>query len=147
MLRCAAVAIVLSLPSAAAASATDEGPAYVRANARLARTVPHYPRARLLVEEAIGGEIGPVPFEAVSRISRLARPQTQRAVIRFYSSKLGSAWRQRGTACLVSRRRLVVALVNTRRRRLGLLVDSRGSTRCAHLTGMIGDLLDVGYPD
>jgi hypothetical protein len=41
----------------------------------------------------------------------------------------------------VSGTRLVVVLVSTRRRRLGVLVDSRGSRRCNGLAGILGDLL------
>lgn len=149
MLRSIGVVLVLALPTAAGAAshAATPDPAYARANARLARATPHYPRARLLVAEPVTGEVGAVPFEAVQRIYFLARPTTQRAVIRFYGRRLGAAWRRRDAACLVSRSRVVVALVSTKRRRLGVLIDSRGASRCYDLTGLIGDLLDVGYPE
>ena len=135
------LAVALAVPVASAA----DDPAYLRSNARLAKAVPHYPRARVLVEEAIGGEVGSVPYEAVQRISFLARPQTQGAVMRFYGRKLGLRWRRQGV-CFVSGTRLVVVLVSTPRRRLGVLVDSRGSRRCYGLAGILGDLLGVGYP-
>ncbi|RPJ80860.1 MAG: hypothetical protein EHM13_11380 [Acidobacteria bacterium] len=148
MVRLAAVALILVLAGSAAevSAATADDSAYARANARLARTVPHYPRARLLIEENVHGDVG-VPFEAVGRISFLSRPRTQRDAMRFYNERLGSAWRRRGSACLVSRSRIVVVVVNPKRRRLGLLMDSRGATHCNDLTGLISDLLDVGYPD
>lgn len=149
MIRLASAALILVLGASAAevnAATADDSP-YARANARLARAVPHYPRARLLVEEAWSGDVGLVPFQAVGRISFLSRPRTQRAAMRFYSERLGGAWRRRGSACLVSRSRIVVALVNPKRRRLGLLIDSRGATHCDDLTGLVSDLLDVGYPD
>ena len=107
--------------------------------------MPHYPRARLLIEENVHGDVG-VPFEAVERISFLSRPRTQRDAMRFHNERLESAWRRRGSACLVSRSRIVV-VVNPKRRRLGLLMDGRGATHCNDLTGLISDLLDVGYPD
>jgi len=119
---------------------------YARANARLARTVKHYPRARLLVEEPVNGEVGTVPFQAVERIYSLSPASTQRLVNRFFERSLGKGWRHRSATCFVSRSRLVVAVVSTRRRRLGVLIDSRGAPRCYDLTGQIGDLLDLGYP-
>ena len=141
--------VLLTLPASAAGSlrAGAEDPAYVQANARLARATPQYPRSRLLVQEAIGGAVGDVPFEAVQRVSFLARPLTQRAVMRFYARRFGPRWSRKGSTCLVSGPRVVVALVHTPRRRLGLLMDSRGARRCNGLTGLLGDLLDVGYPD
>jgi hypothetical protein len=141
--------VVLAFPaiSAAAPRAVGEDPAYLRANARVARIVPHYPRARLLIQEPMGGEVGAVPFEAVQRVSFLARPQTRATVMRFYVRQLGPTWRRRGTTCLVSGRRVVVAVVYPPRRRLGVLVDSRGASRCGGLTGIVGDLLHAGYPD
>jgi hypothetical protein len=139
------VLLVLIAVPAAAATITDDQ-RYLRANARLAHATPAYPHARLLVQEAIGGEVGPTPFEAVQRISALARPTTQRQVMRFYARKLGPTWRRRGTACLVSGSKLVVALVEPKRRRLGVLVDSRGADRCVGLQGILGDFLGVGYP-
>jgi hypothetical protein len=145
MLRRLVLACALALSVVASAAAED--PAYLRANARLARTIPHYPRARLLVEEPVGGEVGPVPFEAVQRVYALARPATQRAAIGFYRLKLGTKWRRRGATCLVSRSRAVVVLVVPKRRRLGVLVDSRGAARCNGLTGLLGDFLGAGYPN
>jgi hypothetical protein len=124
-----------------------DDPVYESANARLARVTPHYPKARLLVEEPIGGEVGVAPFEAIQRIYVLARPNTQRAVLSFYKNRLGSSWRQKGTACLVSRSRLVIALVYPKRRRLGVLIDSRGASRCSALVAQTGALLEFGYPD
>jgi hypothetical protein len=67
-------------------------------------------------------------------------------MLRFYGRKLGPTWRRRGTACFVSRSRLVVVLASANRRRLAVLIDSRGGRRCVEMTGLIGDLLDVGYP-
>ena len=139
----ALIVLVVALAVPVASAADD--PAYLRANAQLAKAVPPYPRARVLVEEAIGGEVGSVPYEAVQRISFLARPQTQGAAMRFYGRKLGPRWRRHGV-CFVSGPRLVVVLVSTPRRRLGVLVDSRGSRRCYGLAGILGDLLGVGYP-
>lgn len=149
MIRCTSIAFILVVAALAAevSAATADDSAYARANERLARAVPRYPRARLLIEEAWSGDVGPVPFEAVGRISFLSRPQTQRAAMRFYGERLGGAWRRRGSSCLVSRSRIVVAVVNPKRRRLGLLIDSRGAALCDDLTGLVSDLLDVGYPD
>jgi len=90
--------------------------------------------------------VGTAPFEAVQRISALARPAIQRTVMRFYARKLGAGWRRRRTACLVSGSKLVLVLVEPSRRRLGVLVDSRGADRCAGLRGLLGSLLHVGYP-
>jgi hypothetical protein len=123
------------------------GDEYTAANARLARATPKYPHARLLVQEAVGGEVGTTPFEAVQRIYALDRPNTQRQALRFYASRLGSRWQRRGSACLVSGSRLVVAVVGPGGRRLGVLFDSRGARRCTALQGLIGDLVAVGYPD
>jgi hypothetical protein len=39
--------------------------------------------------------------------------------MRFYKAQLGGAWQRRGLACLVSRARIIVAVVNPKRRRLG----------------------------
>jgi hypothetical protein len=50
---------------------------------------------------------------------------------------------QRGTACLVSGAKLVLVLVEPNRRRLGVLVDSRGARRCSGLRGILGDFLGV----
>jgi hypothetical protein len=130
-----------------AASPLDDNSPYQRANARLAQATPQYPGARLLVEEPIWGEAGTDPFEAIQRIYVLARPNSQRKVISFYKKRLGSSWRQKGTACLVSRQRLVVALMYPRRRRLGVLIDSRGASRCSDHVANTWILLEVGYPD
>ena len=104
--------VLIAVPTAAATTGDER---YLRAN------------ARPLVQEPIGGEVGTTPFEAVQRISALPRPATQQQVMRFYARKLGSGWRRRGTACLVSGSKLIVALVGPTRRRLGVLVDSRGA--------------------
>jgi|GEM_PF-6806114 len=128
-----------------AVPATDDQ-RYAHANARLAHAMPAYPHARLLVQEPVGGEVGTTQFEAVQRISALGRPATQQQVMRFYKRELGTEWRRRGTACLVSGPKLVLVLVEPSRRRLGVLVDSRGARRCSGLRGILGDLLGVGYP-
>jgi hypothetical protein len=140
-----AVGLVAAVAASGGAAADDSS--YARANARLARATPQYPRAHLLIEERVTGEVGSRPFEAVLRVSRVSRPVTQRAVGRFYARSLGRSWRRRGTACFVSRSRLVVALVSSNRRRLGIVIDTRGATRCAHLAAEIGELMDLGYPD
>jgi hypothetical protein len=148
LIRLASIVFLLVLGASAAElrAATADHSVYARANTRLARAVPHYPRSQLLIQEALHGDVG-VPFEAIGRVSVLARPQTQRAVMRFYNGRLGDAWRRRGSACLVSGSRVVVAVVDMRHRRLGLLIDSRAAKHCGDLRGLIGDLLDVGYPD
>jgi hypothetical protein len=138
--------LLLVLIAVPAAAATADDQRYLHANARLAHATPAYPHARVLVEEQIGGEVGTTRFEAVQRISALARPATQQRVMRFYARKLGLGWRRRGTACLVSGSKLVLVLVEPNRRRLGVLVDSRGAGRCSGLRGILGDLLGVGYP-
>jgi hypothetical protein len=143
MVRTLVVLLALAVPTAAVAA---EDPAYVRANERLAHATPHYPRAQLLGEEPVGGEVGSAPFEAVQRVYFLSRPTTQTGLIRFYAQRLGTSWRRRGSTCLVSGTRVVVAVVHPRTRRLGVLVDSRGASRCGGLTGLVGDLLQVGYP-
>jgi hypothetical protein len=66
--------------------------------------------------------------------------------MRFYARRLGPGWSRRGTACLVSGAKLVLVLVEPNRRRLGVLVDSRGARRCSGLRGILGDFLGVGYP-
>src|SRR5690242_11218501 len=123
----ASLAVALSAVGAAAAGAThrDGDPAYQADNARLARAVPPYPLARLLVNEPTWGEAGSTAFEAVQRIYRLGAPTTQRKILAFYERRLGRSWRPKGTACLVSGRRAVVTFVYVRRRRLGLVIDSR----------------------
>ena len=130
----------------AQARSLNVDPGYSRANAQLAHTVPGYPRARLLVRETIHGEVGTTPFEAVQTIYFLSSPVSQFTINRFYAQRLGKTWRRQRRACLVAGRKLVVAVVSTRTRRLGVLVDSRGASRCYDLTGAIGDLLDLGYP-
>lgn len=142
-------ALVLVTSDGAAASAVpgDGDPAYQRDNARLARATPHYPRARLLVAESIGGEAGATSFEAIQRIYVLAKPSTQQRIMSFYKKRLGKSWRRRGQACLVSRQRVVVVLLYPKRRRLGVLVDSRGASYCLDHVANTGILLQVGYPD
>lgn len=139
--------VATAFGAAVGAAAPLDDPVYETANVRLARVTPHYPRARLLVEEPIGGEVGVAPFEAIQRIYVLARPNTQRTVLSFYKERLGSSWRQKGRACLVSRSRLVIALMYPKRRRLGVLIDSRGASRCSALVAQTGELLALGYPD
>lgn len=143
----AVLLLFLLVPAAAGASraARAEDPAYSAANAKLARATPHYPRARLLVEETVWGGVGDLEFEAIERIYAVRRAQTQRAVMRFYDRKLGPRWRRRGFACHVSGTRLVVTLVHPGRRRLGVLIDSRGAALCEDETALLGDLLHVGY--
>ena len=143
-------ALAVALPGLAYAgtrTSIEDDPAYVRANARLARTVPSYPGGRLLIAEPAGGGIGDHAFETVQRVYALARPTTQRAVMRFYAGRLGTLWQRRREACFVSRSQLVVALVSMNRRRLGVVIDSRGARYCYDHTGIISDLLQVGYPD
>ena len=140
------LAIAAALAFAAAGSAASPD-AYRRANAKLARATPHFPGATLLIGEAVGGEVGSTAFEAFQRVYAMPRGRSQRIVIGFYRKKLGPAWHQRGAACLVSQRRLVVVFFHPERRRLGLLFDVRGASRCRDLTATLADLLDVGYPD
>jgi hypothetical protein len=118
--RCLCVAVGLMFAgfgATAAGGASRENPAYERANTTLARSIPHYPRARLLIQEPVGGEVGVVPFEAIQRFYFLARPTSQRTVISFFRKHLGNSWRQKESACLVSRSRLVVALMYPKLRR------------------------------
>ena len=82
--------------AASAAAATGDS-RYARANARLARTIPAYPRSKLLVEEPINGEVGSTGFEAVQRIYRSSHAITQRALNRFLARKLAAGWRPRGS--------------------------------------------------
>ncbi len=135
------------LGTTTAGGATHEDPAYERANRALARSIPHYPRARLLVQEPVSGEVGVAPFQAIQRFYFLARQNSQRNVMSFFRKRLGNSWRQKESACLVSRSRLVVALMYPKRLRVGVLIDSRGATRCHELTGQVADLLALGYPD
>jgi hypothetical protein len=143
------LAVVLSAAGAVAASAThaEADPPYKAENARLARTTPSYPGARLLVDEPIWGEAGSSPFEAVQRIYRLGVPTTQKRILAFYERRLGRSWRPRGKACLVSGRRAVVAFLYVKRRRLGVVIDSRGATYCREHVADLAQLLHLGYPD
>ena len=143
------LAVVLSAAGAAAAGAThtEADPAYQAENARLAREAPSYPRARLLVDEPISGDAGSSAFEAVQRIYRLGAPTTQKRILAFYGRRLGRSWRPKGSACLVSGRRAVAAFLYVRRRRLGLVIDSRGAPYCGEHVANIAQLLQLGYPD
>jgi hypothetical protein len=141
-----ALALITSDGAAARAIPGDDDRTYQRDNARLARATPHYPRARLLVAESVWGEAGTTPFEAIQRIYVLAKPSTQQRIMSFYRKRLES-WRQTGQACLVSRQRVVVALLYPKRRRLGVVVDSRGASYCRDHVANTGILLEVGYPD
>jgi hypothetical protein len=140
------VLLLIGTAAASVGSAADD-PTYEADNARLAHATPAYPSARLLVDEPIWGEAGSTPFEAVQRIYRLAAPSTQGRIIRFYGRRLGHSWRPRGKACLVSGRRTVVAYFYARRRRLGIVIDSRGAAHCAEHVANIAQLLELGYPD
>jgi hypothetical protein len=142
-----ALALITSDGAAARAIPGDDDRTYQRDNARLARATPHYPRARLLVAESVWGEAGTTPFEAIQRIYVLAKPSTQQRIMSFYRKRLGKSWRQTGQACLVSRQRVVVALLYPKRRRLGVVVDSRGASYCRDHVANTGILLEVGYPD
>jgi hypothetical protein len=140
------VLLVIGAAAAGVGSAADD-PTYKADNARLAHATPAYPSACLLVDEPIWGEAGSTPFEAVQRVYRLAAPSTQSRIIRFYGRRLGHSWRPRGKACLVSGRRTVVAYFYARRRRLGIVIDSRGAAYCAEHVANIAQLLELGYPD
>jgi hypothetical protein len=129
-----------------AAPAGHEGE-YQRDNERLARSMPVYPRARVLIEEPIYGEAGTTSFEAVQGIYVLRSASTQARVVGFYRQQLGSAWHQSGPACLVSRRRAVAVVLEPRRRRLGVVIDSRGASYCREHVANIALLLRLGYPD
>jgi hypothetical protein len=133
-----------ALVAGARSAGTD---AYASANARLARATPRYLNARLLVEEPVHGGVGSTPFKAIQRIYALDRPDTQGQAMRFFARRLGGRWRRRGSGCLVSASKLLVAVVVPERQRLGVMLDSRGATRCIALEGQIGDLVAVGYPD
>jgi hypothetical protein len=89
----ALLALVLIACDGALARATpaDEDPTYHRDNARLAHATPHYPHARLLVDESIWGEAGMTPFEAIQRIYVLAKPSTQQRVMSFYKKRLSKS--------------------------------------------------------
>lgn len=141
--RSVAAVALATAALAAAPAAADHDPKYTAANERLARATPGYPRARLLVEEPVGGGDERRQFDAVLRVSFLAHPRTQRRVVDFYSRKLGADWRRRGLYCLVSRSRGVAIYVSTRRRLLGLLIDSRGGRDCDELAGLLGDLVEI----
>lgn len=140
------VAVVVATLAAIAASpaAADHDAQYVAANERLARATPTYPRARLLVEEPVGGWVEEMQFDAVMRVSFLAQPRTQRRMMTFYARKLGAGWRRRGPYCLVSRSRSVAIYVSTRNRRLGLLIDSRGAPLCEEQAGLLSDFVEIG---
>ena len=140
------VLLVIGVTAAGAARAADD-PTYGADNARLPHTTPAFPRARLLVDEPTWGEAGSTLFEAVQRIYRLAAPSTQGRILRFYERRLGRSWRPRGKACLVSGRRTVVAYLYPRRRRVGIVIDSRGAAYCAEHVANIAQLLELGYPD
>jgi hypothetical protein len=144
--RIASLLVLVPGALAASAAAATGDSRYARANARLARTIPAYPRSKLLVEEPINGEVGSTGFEAVQRIYRSSHAITQRALNRFLARKLAAGWRPRGSTCFVSGPRVVVAVVSRSGRRLGVLIDSRGAARCHGLTGLIGDLVELGYP-
>ena len=140
--------VVLLLVAALAPTAgTVDDPAYRADNARLAHATPHYPRAHILVDETIHGEAGATPFEAVQRIYRLAAPSTQRRVLGFYRRRLGPAWHRKGSACITSGRRAVAVFLYPPRRRLGVVIDSRGASYCREHVANIGLLLQLGYPD
>jgi hypothetical protein len=140
-------ALTASVGAVARAIPGDDDPAYQRDNARLAHVTPDYPRARLLVDESIWGEAGATPFEAIQRIYILARPSRQQRIMTFYKKRLGKSWRQIGKACLVSGQRVVVALLYPKRRRLGVVIDSRGASYRRDHVANTADLLQLGYPD
>jgi hypothetical protein len=83
----------------------------------------------------------------VQRIYRLGAPTTQKRILAFYERRLGRSWRTKGKACVVSGRRAVVAFVYVRRRRLGVVIDSRGAPYCGEHVVNIAQLLQLGYPD
>jgi hypothetical protein len=112
----------------------------------LREQLPPYPRARLLVDEPIWGDAGSTAFEAVQRIYRLGVPTTQKKILAFYEKHLGRSWHPKGNACLVSGRRAVAAFLYVRRRRLGVVIDSRGATYCGEHVANIAQLLRLGYP-
>jgi hypothetical protein len=139
----AALALGVSATAAFAAAPAQER-AYEAANARLSRSTPHFPRASLLTQEAVWGDVGSGRFEAVQRVYTLSGRQTQRAVTAFYARKLGADWERRGATCHVSGSRLVVALLHRSGRRLGVLVDSRGAASCRAERTLLTNLLNVG---
>jgi hypothetical protein len=100
----------------------------------------------LLVDEPIWGDAGPRAFEAVQRIYRLGSPATQKRILAFYERHLGRTWRPKGKACLVSGRRAVVAFLYVMRRRLGVVIDSRGAPYCGEHVANVAQLLQLGYP-
>jgi hypothetical protein len=140
----AAALLLAASGTAALAAAPTQEPGYAKANARLARSTPHYPRARLLTSEPVWGNAGAGEFEAIQRVYSLARTQTQRTVSAFYARKLGADWELRGAACHVSGARLVVAVLHRSGRRLGVLVDSRGAQSCRSERRLLTQLLSVG---
>lgn len=147
----AIAAVLVALPVSASAAlhvaGTDHDRAYATANARVARAVPRFPGARLLIAESFGGYIRDRPYQAFQRVYQLAQPKSQQAVRRFYLQKLGSRWQPRRDACLVSGSRLVAAVISSDGRRLGVVIDVRGARYCYDHVGIISDLLQVGYPD
>ena len=140
----AAALLLAASGTAAFGAAPTQDPGYEAANARLARSTPHYPRATLLTSEPVWGNAGAGEFEAIQRVYSLARTQTQRAVSAFYARKLGADWEPRGAACHVSGSRLVVAVLHRSGRRLGVLVDSRGAQSCRSERRLLTQLLNVG---
>jgi hypothetical protein len=140
--------VVLTTPPATAAGVrrAEDDAGYRAENARLARATPTYPHAHLLVNEPIWGEAGSGAFEAVQRIYGLAAPTTQGRILSFYTRRLGHSWHSKGMACLVSARRAVVAYLYPKRRRLGVVIDSRGAAHCREHVANIAQLLELGYP-
>jgi hypothetical protein len=140
--------LFVAVPATAAGVTRAEDDAGYRAeNARLARATPSYSHAHLLVNEPIWGDAGSGAFEAVQRIYRLAAPTTQGRILTFYMRRLGHSWQSKGTACLVSGRRAVVAYLYPKRRRLGVVIDSRGAAYCREHVANIAQLLELGYPN
>jgi hypothetical protein len=69
------------------------------------------------------------------------------AALRFYSARLGmKQWRAKRRYCLTSGRKAVVALVSRTRRRLGVVIDSRGADSCQDHAADIAILLELNYP-
>jgi hypothetical protein len=146
----AAASVILfmtALGAGAGVTRAEDDAGYRAENARLARATPPYPQAHLLVNEPIWGEADSSAFEAMQRIYRLAAPTTQRRILSFYTRRLGRSWHSKGTACLVSGRRAVVVYHYSKRRRLGMVIDSRGAAYCIEHVANIAQLLELGYPD
>jgi hypothetical protein len=145
-----AVAVVVLMTSGLpiAGAGTSDDRAYDRNNVALDRTVPGYPRARLRVRERISGTAGATSFQAIQRIYVLGHRTSQAAVTRYYAQHLGvKRWRVHGETCLISGRRGVVVLVSATRRRLGVVIDSRGATLCRDHAADLKILLELNYPD